>query len=218
MRSPRVFLADDHKLLVEAFRKLLEPACEVVGTSTNGHALLRAAPALNPDIILLDFSMPRLNGLDAARQLRRLLPDTKLIILTVNDDPDLASTALEAGVSGYLLKTCAASELFEAINAVLKGRRYVTARIRKGMEESFVRWGTTRRPVRPLTPRQREIVQLLAEGNTMKETASLLRLAPRTVAFHKYRVMEVHGLKSNADLIQFAIGLKVVAPSPRYSL
>ena len=215
MSRPRVFLADDHKLLADGLRKVLEPTCEVVGIAANGRELIKEVPAAKPDVILLDISMPLLNGLDAARQIRRILPQTKLIIMTMNEDPDLASAALELGVSGYLLKSSAAIDLVEAIHIVLEGGHYVAPRIREGLEQTFVRWGATHRPARPLTSRQREIVQLLAEGHTMKEAARVLKVTPRTVAFHKYRVMELHGLKNNADLIQLAIGLKLIATASR---
>ena len=215
MNRPRVFVADDHKLLADGLRKVLEPACEVVGMAANGRELIKEAPAAKPDVILLDISMPLLNGLDAARQLRRILPQAKLIIITMNEDPDLASAAFELGVSGYLLKSSAAIDLVQAIHIALEGGQYVAPSIREGLEQSFVRWGSTHRPSRPLTSRQREIVQLLAEGHTMKEAARVLKVTPRTVAFHKYRVMELHGLKSNADLIQLALGLKLIATAPR---
>lgn len=202
---PRVLLADDHALLLDAFQKLLEPRCEVVGKTTDGRALLDAAPKLNPDVVVLDIGMPLLNGLEAARRLKQSMPAVKLIILTMNEDPDIAAEAVQAGVSGYLLKNSAASELFKAIQNVLKGKTYFTPRIARGMEESFIKdpWGKSHH--KKLTPRQREVVQLLAEGRSMKEIADILDLTPRTVAFHKYRIMEVLGVKTTADLIQYAI-------------
>jgi DNA-binding NarL/FixJ family response regulator len=198
-------LADDHAMLLEAFQKLLEPRCEVVGKVTDGRALLEAAPKLNPDLIVVDIGMPLLNGLEAARRLRQSMPAVKLIILTMNEDPEIAAEAVQAGASGYLLKKSAASELFKAIQNVLKGKTYFTPQIAKGMEESFIKdpWGKSRH--KKLTPRQREVVQLLAEGRSMKEIGDILGLTPRTVAFHKYRIMEVLGVKTTADLIQYAI-------------
>ncbi len=204
MERPRVLLADDHTLLLEAFQKLIEPVCEVVGRVGDGRALLAAAVKLRPSIIVLDIHMPRLNGLDAAQQLKQMMPEVKLIFLTVNEDPNLAAEAFRVGASGYLLKSCAASELFEAIQQARHGRSYVTPLIAKGMVASLQ--APTRRPAsRQLTSRQREVLQLLVEGYSMKEVAALLSVAPRTVAFHKYRMMDALGLKTNAALMQFAI-------------
>ena len=210
MKRPRVLLADDHTLLLEAFEKLLEPRCEVVGTVSDGRALLAAARELEPDVIVLDIAMPLLNGLDAAEQLRTLLPRARLIFLTANEDPDLAAQALDAGASGYLLKKSAGGELFEAIQQVRAGRCFVTPLLREALA-SPSRSPTSRRAFRKLTPRQREVLQLLAEGHSMKEVGAILKVTPRTVAFHKYRMMEELGLKTNAELIQFAIKQGVVS-------
>lgn len=209
MKLPRAILADDHKILVEAFRKLLEPHFEIVATVSDGHALLDVAPALRPDVILLDIGMPLLNGLEAARQLKTKLPVVRLIFLTMHEDPDLAIEAMRAGASGYLLKTSAASELLHAIQEALRGRTYITPNISRGMEKSFIRDPRGRRP-KSLTPRQCEVLQLLAEGKSMKEIADLLHVTPRTVAFHKYRTMEELALGSTAELIQFAIRNHIV--------
>jgi DNA-binding NarL/FixJ family response regulator len=210
MKLPRVILADDHKILVEAFRKLLEPHYEVVATVSDGRALLDAAGALKPDVILLDIGMPLLNGLEAARQLKTKLPAVKLIFLTMHEDPDLAVEAMRAGASGFLLKTSASSELLHAIQEALKGKTYITPQISKGMEKSFIRDPRGRQRPKSLTPRQCEVVQLLAEGKSMKEIADLLHVTPRTVAFHKYRTMEELALNSTAELIQFAIKNHIV--------
>jgi DNA-binding NarL/FixJ family response regulator len=210
MKLPRVILADDHKILVEAFRKLLEPHYEIVATVADGRALLDAAGALKPDVILLDIGMPLLNGLEAARQLKTKLPTVKLIFLTMHEDPDLAVEAMRAGASGFLLKTSASSELLHAIQEALKGKTYITPQISKGMESSFIRDPRGRQRPKSLTPRQCEVVQLLAEGKSMKEIADLLHVTPRTVAFHKYRTMEELALKSTAELIQFAIKNHIV--------
>ena len=201
----RVLLADDHTLLLEAFEKLLEPEYTVVGAVSDGRALLAAAAELKPDVIVLDIAMPLLNGLDAARQIKKTMPAIKLIFLTMNEDPNLASEAFRIGASGYLLKTSAASELSKAINEALCGRSYVTPHITQGMMESFIRRPGDDRDAPQLTHRQREVLQLLAEGRSMKEAAKILKVTPRTVAFHKYRMMEQLHLKTNADLIQFAI-------------
>ncbi len=205
MRRPRVLLADDHKLLLEAFRKLLEPDCEVVGSVSDGRALLAAASKLKPDIIVLDISMPLLNGLDAGQQLKKMMPDVKLIFLTVHEDPDLVAEAFRVGASGYLLKNSAASELFQAIREVWRGKAYVTPLITQGMVNSFIAGPKRGKASGKLTPRQREVLQLLAEGRSMKEAATILNVTPRTVAFHKYRMMEELTLKTNAELIRFAI-------------
>jgi DNA-binding NarL/FixJ family response regulator len=205
MKRPRVLLADDHKLLLEAFQKLLEPDCEVVGKVADGRALLAAASELKPDIIVLDIAMPLLNGLDAGGQIKKMMPDVKLIFLTVNEDPDFVSEAFRVGASGYLLKSSAASELFQAIQDVSRGRAYVTPLVAQGMVDSFIEGPKRRKASDKLTPRQREVLQLLAEGRSMKEAAAILNVTPRTVAFHKYRMMEELRLKTNAELIQFAV-------------
>lgn len=208
-KRPRVLLADDHILLLEAFRRLLEPECDVVGTVADGRALLEAARKLVPDVIVLDIAMPRLNGLDAGRQIKRAIPDVKLIFLTVDDDRDLVAEAIRNGASGYLLKSSAASELFLAIREALAGRTYVTPQVRQGVFKSLREAKTRTNPAK-LTARQREILQLLAEGCAMKEIAGALAITPRTVAFHKYRLMTAHGLKTSADLIRFAIKHHIV--------
>jgi len=210
VRLPRVMLADDHTILLEAFRNLLEGKCQVVGTVSDGRALLKEAPALRPDVVVVDIGMPLLNGLEAGRQLKEILPAVKLVFLTMNEDPDLAVEAMRAGASAYLLKKSAASELFRAIQNALKGKKYVTPKIARGMQQSFIRNPQGRSIKKTLTTRQREVIQLLAEGKSMKEAADCLDLTPRTVAFHKYRVMEELGLKTNADLVQFAIKNRIV--------
>ena len=204
MPRPRVLLADDHRLVVEACVALLEPECEVVGIVTDGRALLPKAIALRPDVIVLDIGMPLLNGLDAGRQIKHSMPVVKLIFLTMNEDPDLAKEALGLGASGFLLKTSAARELPEAIRTVMRGDTYVTSQTSQRMVESFIQGGD-RSNGSELTSRQREVLQLLAEGHTMKEAADVLHVTARTVAFHKYRVMQQFRLKSNAEHIQFAI-------------
>ncbi len=209
MSRPRVLIAEDHELLAEAFQKLLEAEVEVVGKELDGRALLAEAPRLKPDIVVLDISMPRLNGLEAGEQLKKIMPNVKLIFLTMHEDPDLAVEAFRLGASGYLLKGSAASELFQAVQEVSRGRTYVTPLIAEGMIESFAR-DPERRKVSKLTPRQREILQLLAEGNSMKEVAAILNITPRTVAFHKYRMMDTLGLKSNAELLRLAIKEQIV--------
>jgi DNA-binding NarL/FixJ family response regulator len=211
MKLIRVMLADDHALLIEAYRKLLEHNFEVVGGVTDGRALLEAVPQLKPDVVLLDIGMPLLNGLDAGRQLKAKFPGIKLIFLTMNEDADLAIEAMRAGASGYLLKICAASELFLAIQASVRGKYYVTPQVARGMEEAFVRDPEAKRSRITVTPRQREVLQLLAEGKSMKQAADVLHVSARTIAFHKYQMMQELGLKSTAGLIQYAIKSHVVA-------
>jgi DNA-binding NarL/FixJ family response regulator len=211
MKLPRVILADDHTILLEALRKLLESRCEIIGTARNGRVLLEMARTQKPDVIVLDVAMPLLNGLDAARQLKRDVPDVKLIFLTMNEDSDIAREALQLGASGYVLKNSAVSELFVAIHDALNGRIYITPLVAQELERNFVRDPREWERPKSLTPRQREVVQLLAEGKTMKEIADVLNVTKRTVAFHKYRVMEELELKSNAGLVLFAIKNHLVA-------
>ena len=211
MKRLRILLADDHRLLREAFAQLLEPGCEVVATVPDGRALLAAAQELRPDIVVLDIAMPLLNGLDAARQLKRLMPEVKLIFLTVSEDPVLAAEAFRAGASGYVLKNSAASELFQAIEEVSQGRSYVTPLATQGLVSSLIQAPRPARGTEQLSTRQREVMQLLAEGRTMKEIARILAITPRTVAFHKYSMMEELRIKTSAELVQFAIKHHIVA-------
>ncbi len=200
----RVLLADDHAILLDAFRRLLEPECEVVGTATDGRELLRLAKELVPDVIVLDVSMPHLSGIDAARLLHAELPNTKIVFLTVNEDPDLAASALREGASGFVLKTAAARDLFDAIRTALAGGTYITPSI-ESLVKDALNQPSQRIGIDKLSARQREILQWIAQGKTMKEIASLLDITPRTVAFHKYRMMEALGVGSTAELIQFAM-------------
>jgi DNA-binding NarL/FixJ family response regulator len=204
-------VADDHRLLREAFVKLLEPDCDVVGAVADGRALLEAAPRLRPDIVVLDIAMPQLNGLDAARQLKRVMPGVKVIFLTVNEDPDLAAEAFRAGGSGFVLKNSAASELLQAIQDVSQGRSYVTPLATRDMVDTLLRRPESAGEAHELSPRQREVLQLLAEGRTMKEIANILKITARTVAFHKYSMMQELGIKTSAGLIQFAIKKRIVS-------
>lgn len=210
MKRARVILADDHTLLLEAFKNLLQPEFEVVGMFADGHVLVDAAPALNPDVIVLDIGMPTMNGLNAGQRLKEALPRVKLIYLTMNQDPDLAAEAFRLGASGYLLKNSAASELAYAIREAMIGRSYVTPLMTKGMVGSFIKNLKRRKRPHNLTLRQKEVLQLLAEGRSMKEVAYILGVTPRTVAFHKYTMMEQLQLKTSAELIQFAIKSSIV--------
>jgi DNA-binding NarL/FixJ family response regulator len=211
MKRARVLLADDHRMLREAFARLLEPTCDVVGTVADGRALLATAPVVRPDIVLIDIAMPLLNGLDAARQLKRLMPEVKVIFLTVSEDPDLAAEAFRSGASGFLLKNSAASELSQAIQQALHGQSYVTPLATQGMVSTLLAEPKPGKYTSELSPRQREVLQLLAEGHTMKEIARILKITARTVAFHKYSMMEELGIKSSAELVQFAIKHHVVS-------
>jgi DNA-binding NarL/FixJ family response regulator len=211
MTRPRVLLADDHRLLREAFTRLLEPTCDVVGAVADGRALLAVAPDLRPDIAVIDIAMPLLNGLDAARQLKRAMPKVKVIFLTMSEDPDVAAEAFRVGASGYLLKNSAASELLQAIQEVSRGHSYITPLATRGLVETLLdRTEASTKPVE-LSPRQREVLQLLAEGHTMKEIARTLKITPRTVAFHKYSMMEQLGITSSAELVQFAVKQHLVS-------
>lgn len=207
MKKPRVLMADDHSILLAGLRKLVEDSCDVVGTVENGRALLEAAERLTPDLILLDISMPLLNGLDAARQIKTIAPDAKLLFLTMHASPTYATEAFKAGASGYLLKQSAASELPQAIDAVLKGQTYLTPSITKPVLESVLHRGETelKASLTDLTPRQREVLQLVAEGKSTKEVATLLNVSVKTVEFHKSRLMEQLDLHSTPALIKFAI-------------
>jgi DNA-binding NarL/FixJ family response regulator len=209
MGRPRVILADDHTLLLGAFETLLGGDCEIVGQVTDGHALVAAAEKLRPDVIVLDISMPILNGLEAATRIKRALPDIKLVFLTMNEDPDLAAEAFRRGASAYLVKRSAATELLLAIREVMRGRSYVTPLLTQGLVGTLLH--RDERPASPeLTSRQREVLQLLAEGNSMKQVAAVLNLTPRTVAFHKYQMMSQLNIRTTAELIRYAVRHNIV--------
>jgi DNA-binding NarL/FixJ family response regulator len=211
MARARILVADDHTLIVDAFKKLLEPEFEVVATVSDGRALLRTAYESKPDVAIIDLGMPLLNGADAGQELKKLLPHIRLLVVTMNEDYELAAHALKHWASGFLLKKSAGTELIKAIREILKGNSYVTPRVAQRLLEEFVRDPRPDRE-RHLTPRQREILQLLAEGRTMKEVAAILNVATRTVAFHKYRIMEEFGLKTNSDLVKLAIREHIISP------
>ena len=209
MRRPRVLLADDHSLVLGAFENLLSGECDIVGQVADGRALIDAAEKLKPDVIVLDIGMPLLNGLEAGRQIKRRLRDVKLVFLTMHEDADLAADAFRSGASAYLLKRSAASELTTAIREVMQGRSYVTPLITGGLVGSLLNVDE-QKPAPELTSRQREVLQLLAEGRSMKEVGKLLNLTARTVAFHKYRIMDQLKVKSTAELIQYAVKHHIV--------
>ena len=211
MKRPRVILADDHTLILDALKNLLEPEFEVVGMFADGRALMEGAAALNPNVIVLDISMPTMNGLSAGERLKQAMPLVKLVYLTMNHDPDMAGEAFRLGASAYLLKNSAAVELQNAIREVVRGGFYITPLMTKGMDGSFVQNFKLRKSTSPLTLRQKEVLQLLAEGRSMKEVAFVLNVSPRTVAFHKYTMMEHLQIRSNAELIEYAMRSSIVA-------
>ena len=212
MKRTRILLADDHAMVCAGFRKLLEPEYDVVGTVGDGRALLKAVAQLKPDLVLVDVGMPLLNGLDAGRELRKHVPHTKLIFLTMNPDPDIAAEALRIGASGYLLKNSGGDELLQAVRDALKGISYVTPQIAKAMKENYIRDPKSLDRPRHLTGRQREVLQMLAEGRSAKEIAYTLQLSVRTVHFHKYSIMEQLGIKTNSELVQYAIKHAIISP------
>jgi DNA-binding NarL/FixJ family response regulator len=198
-------------MICAGFQKLLEPEFEVVGSVRDGRALLQAAADLKPDVVLVDVGMPLLNGLDAGRELKALMPNVKIIFLTMNPDPDVASEALRIGASGYLLKTSQEGELLRAVQSAVRGISYVTPQIAQTMEQIFIRDPKSLTRQRHLTDRQVEVLQMLAEGRSMKEIAYILQISFRTVRFHKYRIMEELGVGSLAELVQYAIKHSMIA-------
>lgn len=210
MSRTTVLLADDHTLLLEAFKGLLEPEFEVVGTAADGRAMLEMAQTLKPDVIVADIAMPLLSGLEAARQLQKMSPRPRLIFLTMSQDADMATEAFRVGALGYLLKTSAVSELTKAIRAAVHGVKYITPIMKKELEDAFIENPCRENGPHNLSPRQREVLHLLVEGRPMKEIAEILKLAPRTIAYHKYKMMADLHLKSSAELIQYALKNKIV--------
>jgi DNA-binding NarL/FixJ family response regulator len=201
----RVLIADDHALIAEAFRKLLATDFDVVAIVHDGRSLMATAELLKPDVILVDIGMPLLNGLEAAQRIQRTLPDVKVVYVTINHDPGLVAEAFRRGASGYLSKTAAASELIAAIHHALSGDRYVSSQLKTGLTRSSVPLHEFSSSEPQLTDRQIEVLQLLAEGKSMKEAAAVLNLTTRTVAFHKYRIMENLQLRNDAEVVQYAV-------------
>ncbi|HEX8814967.1 MAG TPA: response regulator transcription factor [Terriglobales bacterium] len=205
---PRILIADDHALVADALKSLLEDEFDVVAIVHDGRDLIETAQKLRPDVLLVDIGIPVVNGLEAAQRIKRLLPQVKVICVTINRDPGVVAEAFQRGASGYLPKTAAASELKQAIHDVLRGEVYVSPLLQSddcAAGQFAMRSGN---PV--LTERQSEVLQLLAEGKSMKETAAMLNVAPRTVAFHKYRIMQHLGLKNNSEVVQYALRHHVV--------
>jgi DNA-binding NarL/FixJ family response regulator len=212
MKRPRILLADDHTLMAEALKHLLQDDFDVVGTVSDGRALLKATAELKPEVVVVDIAMPLLNGLDAGEQLKALYPHINVIYLTQNREPRVAAEAFRRKATGYVLKDAAASELKAAIRDALHGRRYLSPSLAKGMVDAGLDPGTRDPRLRDLSSREREVLQLLAEGKSMKEVAAILDISPRTVEFHKYRTMELLGLKTGAELVQYAIKHGLIAP------
>jgi DNA-binding NarL/FixJ family response regulator len=205
MPRARVLVADDHTLFCSLLKDLLEPEYEVVGTVSNGRDLLKAAASLRPDVALVDISMPALNGLDAGRRLKQENPRIKLIYLTMNNNVEYAREALEAGASAFVLKNSQSAEFLRAIRDALKGVSYIAPEIRQAMSETFVRDPKAVNRPQHLTDRQREVLQMLAEGRSLREIASALQISYRTVRFHKVRIMEELGVSKNAELVKYAM-------------
>lgn len=214
MTRPRILMADDHSLVLAGLRRLVAEEGDVVGMVEDGRALVEEAKKLRPDIILLDISMPLLNGLDAARQLTKLVPDSKLIFLTMHATPTYVTEAFKAGAAGYLVKQSATSELKQAIQAVLSGQHYMTPSVTKDMMGATLHpteRPVCKRPVTALTPRQREVLQLIAEGKSTRSIASMLHISLKTVEFHRTNIMEELNLHSTAELTRYAVSEGLVS-------
>lgn len=213
MKKLRVLLVDDHVMVLEGFKRLIEDQCEVVGMVEDGRTLLEVAPKLKPDIITMDISMPWLNGLDAARRLKKEMPDVKIIFLTMHADVAYVKEAFAAGASGFLMKRSAGTELLQAIHAVSNGQYYITSLITKDLVRSILEGASNVSPQRDvLTPRQREVLQLVAEGRSVKEIATILNVSAKTVEYHKGQVMEQLNLHTTAELTKYAIAHGVIPP------
>ena len=211
MPRTRVLLADDHAVVAQALEALLKDSFDLVGVVYDGRALVEAAESLRPDVVVTDISMPLLNGLDAIRQIRTRRPNVKIVVLTMHKETQLAVDAFRAGASGYVLKVSPGEELITAIEQVALGRAFVTTLLAKGLITLLMEAaGVEGSGESPLTPRQREVLQLVAEGRTMKEVASILKISPRTAESHKYEIMQVLGVDTTAALIQYAVRLKLV--------
>jgi DNA-binding NarL/FixJ family response regulator len=212
MERPKILIADDHTLVGEVCKSLLEREFDVVGVVPDGRTLLQAASEMRPDVVIVDIAMPELNGLDAGEQLKQKQPAVKLIFLTMNLRPDVAAEAFRRGASGYVVKHCAAEDLIVGVRSVLKGTSYLSPQISKETVDCL-RWaGAAFYKEKHLTYRQREVLQLLAEGKSPKEIAHLLHVKYGTVAFHKKRIMEALDLRTSAELIQYAIRHRIEKP------
>jgi DNA-binding NarL/FixJ family response regulator len=210
--NPRVVLADDHTIFTEGLKALLEPEFEIVATVDNGRDAIKAVRDVNPAVIVLDISMRQLNGIDTAREIRKFAPKVKIVFLTMHDELSYVQEAFGAGASGYVIKHSASIDLLLAIQRALSGRTYITPGIVENDVDALLRGSRRRRAASPkLTVRQREVLQLLAEGRSAKEAAAILNLSSRTVEFHKYRIMHQLGIQTSAQLTQFAIKHKIIS-------
>jgi len=209
---PRILIADDHVFLAELCKKLLEAEFDVIGIVTNGRAMVREASRLKPDVILVDVGMPILNGLDAGQQVKKSCQSIKLLYLSMKNDPEIVAEAFRRGASGYLLKTCTSSQLVIAVRDILRGKTYMSSTLPRETIGFLRRQSPpSSKDPRRLTERQREVLQLLAEGKVMKEVGAILNMTTRTVAFHKYRMMERLGVTTNAELVRYAVESHIVA-------
>jgi DNA-binding NarL/FixJ family response regulator len=212
MKRSKILIADDHGMVIDGLRALLEPEYEVAGAVNDGRSVLPEVQRLKPDIVIIDISMPLLNGLDCTRQLRDAGCTAKILILTMHPDATMAQEALSAGASGYLLKSSPGSELKAALREVLLGRTYLSPAVTRDVLEVMGRMTSIHEDVwTHLTPRQREVLQLLAEGKSHKEIASILNIAVKTAEYHKYAILVTLGLKTNAELVQYAIRHGIIA-------
>ncbi len=206
MKKARVLLADDHPIVLEGLKNLLGLEFEVIGSVQDGRALVDQATTLHPDVIVADISLPELNGIEAARKIKQTDKNIKIVFLTMHPDATYAADAFEAGASGFVLKHSAPSELITAIHEAMKGRTYVTPLIAGDLIRTYQEGGSLEKDLfKKISPRQREILQLLAEGKSGKEIASILNISARTVEFHKYKMMEALNIKTSAELVQYAV-------------
>ena len=211
MARPRVLLGDDHVMFCEGLRSILEPHFEVVGIVENGQELVAAAERLQPDVVVADVSMPLLNGIGAARKLQKMKRPPKIVFLTMHADATYATEAFRAGASGYVLKSSPASEIVTAIQEAIQGRTHISAVVAGGVLGGLMESRTDQKErAAELTPRQKEILQLIAEGKSPKEIAVVLNVSPRTVEFHKYRIMEATGVRTIAELTRYAVNHGIV--------
>ena len=212
MSKSRVLIADDHKIVVEGLKKLLSSDFDVIGAVADGRELLSASEELRPDVIVADISMPSLNGIEAVRQIKKTHEEVKVVFLTMHPDVTYAASAFKAGASGYVLKHSAPDELVTAIREALQGRTYITPLIAGRLLEVYEKGAQEGNGVLNLTSRQREVLQLLAEGHSVKDIASILNLSTKTVEYHKYRMMEDLGLKTLAELVRYAVKNGIASP------
>jgi DNA-binding NarL/FixJ family response regulator len=212
MEKPHVLLADDHRIVLEGLRSLLRPEFEIVGEVENGRTLVAEAERLRPELVVADISMPGLNGIDAARQIKKIDKRIRIVFLTMHADVSYAASAFEAGASGFVLKHSAAQELITAMREAMRGRTYVTPMIAGDLIGAYQKGAPLKGELKAaLSPRQREVLQLIAEGKSIKEVAAILKISPRTAEFHKYRIMEQLNIKTSAELVQYAVKHDIIS-------